>query len=268
MANSMDGQNSILSVVGPLATSLRSLQFVTKAILNQQPWLHDPLVVELPWRHEQEQHVLDLVGNSSEKLSFGVLRHDGICTPHPPVSRAVEIIVATLEKLGHEVIPWTPPSHRTLLEIAGETWKYDGGADAHKAFALSGEPLVPQIAKVFGDKPVHEMKASEIAATNVRKREAQKEYLEYWNSTAQATKTKRPVDAVIAPVAPFTAARPNTFDYVGYSIFVNVLDYTSVVIPVTTADKKVDVWSEGTEPQGDIDKFTFDTCEFRSRRDL
>jgi len=235
-----------------------------KALLTQQPWLHDPLVVEMPWRSEPEQAVLDAVADSSTKLSFGVLRDDGMVTPHPPVTRAVNIVVETLRKLGHEVIEWDPPSHRKLMAIGGATWKYDGGADAHKAFGLSGEAPVPQIVKVFGDKPVEQANATTIAETNVAKREAQKEYMDYWNSTAKKTSTGRPVDALIAPVAPFPAARPDTFTHVGYSMFVNILDYTAVVVPVTTADKSVDVWPKDAKPLDDTDKATFDCCKFPS----
>lgn len=108
MANSMDGQNSVLSVVGPLATTAGSLRLLVKSILSQQPWLHDPLVVELPWRDEQEQEILNLIKSSTAgkgKLAFGILKHDGVVTPQPPVSRAVQIVSTTLEKLGHKVGP-------------------------------------------------------------------------------------------------------------------------------------------------------------------
>jgi amidase len=119
MANSMDGQNSILSVVGPLATSVGALKLVIKGILSQQPWLHDPLVCEIPWRDEQEQAILEVVKSSgSGRLAFGVLRHDGIVQPQPPVRRAVEIAIRTIEKLGHKVIEWKPPSHQAGLDIA------------------------------------------------------------------------------------------------------------------------------------------------------
>lgn len=105
MANSMDGQNSILSVVGPLSSSVEGLQLVIKSILSQEPWFHDPLVAEMPWRDEIEKQVLAMVetAGSGSKLAFGVLRHDGVVTPHPPVRRAVDIVVQTLQKLGHEV---------------------------------------------------------------------------------------------------------------------------------------------------------------------
>lgn len=112
MANSMDGQNSILSVVGPLSHSAASLRLIIKALLSQQPWLHDPLVHEIPWRDEQEQQVIDLIGSAkpgATKLAFGIMKHDGVVTPHPPVQRAMDIVVKTLEKLGHKVRVNTNP---------------------------------------------------------------------------------------------------------------------------------------------------------------
>ena len=38
----------------------------------------------------------------------------------------------------------------------------------------------------------------------------------------------------------------------------NGLDYTTVVVPVTTADKTKDQYSEGYSPINDQDKMTFD----------
>ena len=111
MANSMDGQNSILSVVGPLSHSATSLKMVIKALLSQQPWLHDPLCHEIPWRAEEENGVKTLIA-SKKQLAFGILKHDGAITPHPPVRRAMDIVTKRIEELGHKVIPWTPPSHQ------------------------------------------------------------------------------------------------------------------------------------------------------------
>lgn len=102
MANSMDGQNSVLSVVGPLSHSVGSLKLLVKSLLSQQPWLHDPLCLEVPWRDEHEKQIQEFIGTS--KLAFGIMRHDGIVTPHPPIQRAFDIIVETLQKFGHKVI--------------------------------------------------------------------------------------------------------------------------------------------------------------------
>lgn len=119
MANSMDGQNTILSVVGPLGTSVGALKVGVKGLLAREPWLHDPLVVEMPWRDEQEKAIFDLAkGSGSAKLSFGLMKSDGLVGCHPPVLRALDIVVETVKKLGHEVIEWKPPSHQTMLDIA------------------------------------------------------------------------------------------------------------------------------------------------------
>lgn len=119
MANSMDGQNSILSVVGPIATSIGALKLVVKGLLSQQPWLYDPLVAEIPWRSEHEQAVLDIVSASGGgQLAFGLHKDDGWVRCQPPVRRALDIVVKTAEKLGHKIIEWDPPSHQKCLEIA------------------------------------------------------------------------------------------------------------------------------------------------------
>jgi len=93
---------------------------------------------------------------------------------------------------------------------------YDGGANVHEAFSLSEEPMASQVSDIY-EKLEPQFTASEIAAVNVAKREYQREYLEYWNSTASLTGTGRPVEAVIGPVAPFPAARPEKYSYYGSS---------------------------------------------------
>ncbi|KAH7397255.1 amidase signature domain-containing protein [Pyrenochaeta sp. MPI-SDFR-AT-0127] len=255
MANSMDGQNSILSVVGPLASNVASLRLATKALLAQQPWLVDPLVHEIPWRYDHENEILDKVKNGAGeggKLAFGIIKTDGFVNPTPPIRRAIDIVTKALQSAGHDVIPWDPPSHQLIHDACLRTWFFDGGADVRSAFALSGEPMVEQVK--FFESLKREFTGSEIAATNVQLRSLKKEYLDYWNSTAAQTSTGRPVDALICPLAPWPAARPNRFKYAGYSVWVNALDYTSVIVPVTNADKNVDVRDEGYSPLNDMDK--------------
>ncbi|KAL2414140.1 Acetamidase [Exophiala dermatitidis] len=260
MANSMDGQNSVLSVVGPLATTARAVRLLTKSILSQSPWLYDPLVVDMPWRDAEEQAVHEILKSTASKgqLTLAALKTDGIVTPQPPVQRAITLVVEALTKAGHKVIEWQPPSHKEILDITTKTWVYDGGKDVHGAFGLSGEPISPQIKLSYGDKPKQEFTASEIAANNVAKRAFQKAYIDYWNSTIKETGTGRPVDGVISPVAPYAAARPEKYNYYGYTMWVNGLDYTSVVVPVTIADKSKDKYANGYTPISDIDKQTFD----------
>ncbi|KAL8818307.1 MAG: hypothetical protein Q9223_003030 [Gallowayella weberi] len=250
MANSMDGQNSVLSVVGPLAPSVGTLELLVKSILSREPWLHDPLVHEMPWCDDKA------VIPQDRKLSFAVLRHDGAVEPHPPVKRAIETVVQTLEKQGHKVIDWKPPSHKQGLDLLHNAWSYDRGADFRSAFELSGEPAAPQLGNTYGVESVIEPPedAVYIAGNNVAKRQYQKEYMEYWNSTAELTGTGKPVDTVILPVAPFAAARPNTYLYYGYTAIVNLLDYTACTLPVTTVNKHVDKPDPSFKPKNSLDK--------------
>ncbi|KAL2820994.1 amidase signature domain-containing protein [Aspergillus cavernicola] len=240
-ANSMDGQNTILSVIGPLASSAGSLQLLFKAVLSQQPWLYDPLALELPWRSDIEQETRALVEQSAKdpsKLAFAIMKDDGVAIPHPPIARALEIVEQTLKRLGHRVIEWTPPSHTTAYELISTIYNLDGGADLQYHLDLSGEDPAEQ---VIVSQKLPQKTAIEIAKVNVDKREYQKLYMDYWNSTAELTGTGRPVDGVLCPAAPHAAVIPTQYLHVGYTSFLNLLDYTSVVIPVTHAAKDVDV---------------------------
>ncbi|KAL3478068.1 amidase signature domain-containing protein [Aspergillus californicus] len=257
VANSMDGQNTILSVIGPLSRTARSLQFLFQAVLSQEPWLHDPLVLEVPWRSDIENQTRALVAKSASdpsSLSFAVMRHDRIALPHPPIARALGIVEHTLRRLGHRIIEWDPPSHMTGYGLAATVFDLDGGADVDYHFSLSGEDRPCQVILSSG----HPQKvALDIAQLNVAKREYQKLYMDYWNSTAGLTGTGRPVDGLICPAAPHAAVIPTKFDYFGYCAFVNLLDYTSVVLPVTEADKSVDLAEPPREFLSEFDEKVF-----------
>ena len=80
--------------------------------------------------------------------------------------------------------------------------------------------MVSQIRGTYGTRG-EEASASKISENNIAKREYQKDYMEYWNSTASSTTTGRPVDAIIAPLAPFAAARPDRYKYYGCTYFRN-----------------------------------------------
>ncbi|KAJ5435080.1 Amidase [Penicillium cf. griseofulvum] len=263
-ANSMDGQGTILSVIGPIAPTARSLTLLFKAVLGQKPWLYDPLALELPWRDEVVQGTRALIEKArggGSTLAFGIMKYNDVALVHPPIARGLRIVEKTLQRLGHRVIEWKPPSHATAAALASKVFKMDGGVDVKHHFGLSGESPAPQI--ITTESGV-EMTASQIAALNVAKRQYQKQYMDYWHSTAEVTGTGRPVDGLFCPLAPHAAVIPNEYKFVGYTAFVNLLDYTSLAIPVTFADKQVDVRSadrsadDSEHIQWDYDAETYD----------
>jgi amidase len=216
----MDGQNSLLSVVGCISHSVASLRLMIKSLLSQQPWEHDPLALNMPWKDDEEMFVrktLSESGRQGPRLSFGVMRHDHIVKPQPPVRRAIELVARVLREQGHSVLEWDPPSHQHGNDLAYRTWGLDGGRDVHHDFGLSGEPVAPQLSTVYRPELGQEATASEIAETNRALREWRKRYLDYWKHTEHDTGTGRPVDAVISPVAPFPAPRPGRYRAYGES---------------------------------------------------
>lgn len=260
MANSMDGQNTILSVVGPLSRSARGLGLVFESLLATSPWLYDPLVIEKPFSRSSFDAA------RTQPLCFALMQTDGVVNPVTPIRRAVRNVASALEARGHKVIPWTPPSHAAALDLTMQVWTLDAGADVRAAFALSGEPAAPQL-KLLLSQEGEQKTAEEIAALNVKVREFRKRYLDYWTGTRDLTGTGRPVDAVICPLAPTPSVAREGFKYVGYSVFGNLLDLTSVVVPGGNVDAAgVDAEDKTEEaeyvPLSDLDKEVHDSCEY------
>ncbi|GLA31344.1 acetamidase [Aspergillus phoenicis ATCC 13157] len=255
-ANSIDGQNTILSVIGPLATSIGGLKLLFKAILTQEPWQHDPLSLPLPWRDDVENKTKQLISEKStaSRLSFGIMRHDGLVEPQPSVKVAIDFVERILRDLGHQVIEWDTDLCREGREIASKIYNMDGGEDLLSHIALSGEAQIPQCTV----EPGKHFNAREVAALNVQKREYQKKYMDYWNSTANLTTTGKPVDAVICPTAPHAAVIPGKYRHTGYTTFINTLDYTSLVFPIACADKNLRSMTERSKFLSELDQKIFE----------
>ncbi|KAI1362113.1 hypothetical protein F5Y08DRAFT_312965 [Xylaria arbuscula] len=64
------------------------------------------------------------------------------------------------------------------------------------------------------------------------------------------------------PVAPHAAVIPGKYYHVAYTEVINLLNYSAVVIPVTKADKQIDVVDDSYCPSGDLDQMNWDACEF------
>ncbi len=48
----------------------------------------------------------------------------------------------------------------------------------------------------------------------------------------------------------------------GYTVWVNLLDYSAAVLPITTVDKTVDIVDEGYQPINDVDEKIWKSCKF------
>jgi amidase len=102
---SMDGQESIPCVVGPMASTIRSLKMIFQRILEGNPWVEDPMTLNLPWRYEHEHFVTNRChpANPAGKLAIAIFESDGVVTPDPPVRRSLSILAEAIQRAGHEV---------------------------------------------------------------------------------------------------------------------------------------------------------------------
>lgn len=89
--------------------------------------------------------------------------------------------------------------------------------------------------------------------------------MDYWNGTAALTKSGNPIDAILTPVAPFAALQLGKTTSVGYTPFVNVLDYSAVVFPVSKVDVDLDKAEKAYQPLNDTDKAIWEECKYTIR---
>ncbi|OAA54531.1 Amidase [Niveomyces insectorum RCEF 264] len=248
VANSMVGHNTLESVVGPLGRSIEDLRLLVKTVLAAEPWKADPKVLKLPWRDDEELDALRKI--VARKLTFGVLRDDGVVSPQPPVQRVLQDAVTKLKTRGYEeVIEWDPPAHSEAFDIAFKAFTADAGHDIHTQLALSGEPPVPEIAAVYGataPPPDGRPSVNDLWTLQRRRDAFQELYVQYWETT--------PVDALLVPVAPAVGYERGKGLYPGYTAAFSVLDYSVVTVRAGKAEKTRDKVRERFGPRGEFDR--------------
>ncbi|KAK1808829.1 hypothetical protein LTR12_016807 [Friedmanniomyces endolithicus] len=248
---------AISGVVGILGPSVASLRLMFKSLLSTEPWLRDPYVHPIPYRAELEYNP-----ERDPLPTFGIMRDDGLVRPHPPIARAMNMVEAALRAAGHGTLAWNPPSHGETIDIHGPIARGDGCPDAYAQIQLSGEAIVPQISALFPDgkikppMPLIEWEDKVLYMQDYRTR-----YQDYWTSTAKDSGNGRPVDAFIVPISPTAAVIPGKFYHSPYSSFVNVLDYSSIVIQVTVTNKSIDTEPSNYKALNEKDKMNMDAYD-------
>ena len=261
------GELSIPSVIGPMGKSLAGLELFTKVALAAKLWEVDPEVVELPWRPFE----------APSRLVFGLLLDDGCVATQPPIRKALEQVADALCQAGHEVIKFTPPSHQTANElrvslsllIQASTMTQCGGNAIHALCEESGEPLINEVGEIMGkargDRRV--VSAEEVWKMSAERVAYTRTYDQAWNATANVTESKRPMDALLMPntaAVSWERGGPNYlgthFSDPGYTAVVNVLQYTSLSMPLAKADGITqDVRNEF---YSEMDKAVYEACTY------
>ncbi|KXT09723.1 hypothetical protein AC579_1691 [Pseudocercospora musae] len=247
---STSGQEHVPSVVGPLARSLSSIEFVTKLVINAEPWNNDPTCHRLPWRQEVYDHA------TSQPLVIGLLLDDGHVRVHPSIDRVAREVAAKLEAVGHIIIPWNGEGHTECIEVMDLFYTADGGEDIKNDVRRGGEPFLPHVEALVNRAPA--ISVYEYWALNRRKRAAQKAYLDKWERIRDPN-TSRKVDVLLTPTMPHPAVPHRSCKWVGYTKVWNLLDYTALVLPAGNVDKdrdpaRSDPQVSSYQPRNELDR--------------
>ncbi|OJD18947.1 hypothetical protein AJ78_01059 [Emergomyces pasteurianus Ep9510] len=239
--NSMEGNEIVESVIGPMSHSPQSLQLFTRTVVDSQPWLHDPKCHPIPWRQEELDNCV-----SGRPLRIGIMLWDDCVFPQPPIRRAMGEIDAKLKAAGHEVIPWKLNQKRAL-ELLISAVTSDARGDVDRAMAKSGEPDLGLSFRP-SQNPLTILEAWELTMKRVNFRAS---VLEQWNVTGKDA--SHPMDAYITPINPTVApmhGEHKRIRYMGYTGTVNLLDFTACTVPVTFVDPEIDL---PDQPDGKFD---------------
>lgn len=252
----------MISCIGPLSTSLAGLSLFMRVVIAAKPWLTEPALIPLPW-NAQEAAI-----TSTTRLKIGIMTHDNVVLPHPPITRALSTLSAKLSSIPNiTVVPWHPHLHDEAWAILSSLYYPDGGAGDREIMAESGEPALPLTDWIFDENPcVKVLSPRELSYWLEEREEYRREYAAVWNKTGDpAVEGSSPVvDVILCPVGPGVANRLNSAKYWGYTAAWNLLDYPAVSFPVDKVDRQLDRAYPREDFMSGADEQNWKLCKFSS----
>jgi amidase len=235
----MAGADTVETVLGPLSTTLEGVKVFMKTVIDSEPWIEEPALIPIPWR--------SFVVPEDRPLRIGVLWHDGIVRPHPPVTRALKQVTEALKGHNVDMVEVPPHLHDEAWTILSSLYYPDGGEADSEDIDSSGEPWRPLSMWIIKDNPcVKKLSVGELAYWFEEREAYRKEYALHWK--------KYDIDALLCPVGPGVAPKHNTAKYWSYTSQWNLLDYPGLVFPVFKVEKDVDVWTGYEQILGELDQ--------------
>ncbi|KAF9228440.1 amidase [Gyrodon lividus] len=235
-----DGHDGTLASSGPMCRSSRDMRLLVEAVFDAKPWLLDPSLIPLP---------LKVPNISQTKLRVGIMMHDNVVLPHPPMLRAMKLAKAKLEASPEvEVVDYVPFKHEEGYSIIRTLYFEDGGEAIRRCLKEGGEDILPLTEWVIS--PPHTRKHDVVQAweLRVKRDDYRRAYFEHWQ--------KQGCEVVLCPPFSGTASRHDTAKYWGYTAIWNLLDYPGAVFPTgLVADPALDVTDASFISMGPDDEY-------------
>ncbi|OCT82705.1 hypothetical protein XELAEV_18025235mg [Xenopus laevis] len=248
---SAGGQKSVAAMIGPLAKDVDSLVLCMRALLCEEMFQLDPTIPPLPFSEE--------IYSSNRPLCIGYYETDDATMATPSMKRAVCETKELLEKAGHRLVPFTPPSvEKSMFELVLKGILADGGStflDNFKgdrvdptlktqvtSYGLPSwlksfvsfivKPVFPRLSKLLQNiKGISSVK--DLWKHHLEVEAYRQEFIAQWK--------KLELDAVLCPILSpaLTIGYPGKLSTaVSYTILYNLLDFPVGVVPVTTVTKE------------------------------
>ncbi|KAL6866501.1 hypothetical protein ACO1O0_002612 [Amphichorda felina] len=225
---------NVLCSSGPMATSLRDMDLFMSTISSAKPYLEDTRIVPIPWTGLSTTQ-------APRPLKIGIMMNDGVITPQPPVTRALEWARARLEGLpGIEVSTFEPHGMSEAMRNIRLAYWPDSGNGTRKALAAAGEPVYPLTEWIMKDASGRPpLSGIDVFQQRVRRDQFRHDFARHWAS--------QDVDLILSPAFVGPAPTHETALYWNYTALWNYLDCPGAVIPtpIVAGKKGAEDYAEG-----------------------
>ncbi|KAI5293166.1 hypothetical protein KEM52_005782 [Ascosphaera acerosa] len=214
----------VKAAAGPIARSLDDLTAIMEAVV---PASADFASDCLPGQWAA-------VG-AAQPLTFGVLRHDGLVEPLPPVAKALDDVVRALRSVpGVRVVELPVPAMLAKLQgLANKLSALDGNRDMFDTLGRTSEPMIPWLKTRVRRSPP--LTLDQILALQAQRDQVEAEALEVlWRTQPQHADCADggSIDAILHPVAPHPVHLLDQFNANSYTMKWTALDYPAATVPV------------------------------------
>ncbi|KDQ52322.1 hypothetical protein JAAARDRAFT_163030 [Jaapia argillacea MUCL 33604] len=234
------GCDAVLTSTGPMCQSARDMNLFISVVRSAQPFLLDPSMIPMPWSVPSPSSLWG--ASTGRKLRVGVMVHDGVVMPHPPMLRALELAKSKLAASDEvEVIDFKPYQHDIGYDIIRELYFEDGGNAIRMMLKEGGENSLPLTDWVILPSHTKDHDAAGMWALRYRKEVFRKAYSDHWLASG--------CDVLLLAPFPGCANMHDTARYWAYTAIWNLLDYPGVVFPTGI---KVDPSIDVLHPQDEV----------------
>jgi amidase len=254
------GADPIQTVIGPMSKSLDGIETFMQVALDAKPWTQEPVLIPFPWRSA------NLSPTAEKPIRIGIMWHDGVVLPHPPVTRTLKEFVDSLEGLPYlQTTEFSPYKHDEGWAIISSLYITDGGKADSNIISRSGEPWLPLTEWIIKQNQcVKDLTREELEYWLEEREEYKIEYNQAWNTTGiwndENGQWENAVDVIICPVGPGVATRHRTAKYWPYTAIWNLLDYPALSFPHGTSDKSKDLKQGREKYMSGLDEDNWELC--------